>query len=220
MAHMQSMWAKAKAALQRVAGQMTNSRDSTRRPHKYKVGDWVLLSTKNLRLTGITAPKLAPRWAGPFQIIALVGGTNPQAVKLALPLHSRVHNVFHVSLTTPFKGEMKGTPTGGQVPISVAEPVWVEGDVEYLVERIINHRSRRKGKNGLIREFLVKWDGYGPEMNTWEPEGNLTCDNTIRNLVLDRYLAQHGLNPTVLTDNGVVPISTLPLGSFDAGECA
>jgi hypothetical protein len=218
MAKMQAMWAAAKKALQRTAAQMCNSRDSTRRPHRYKVGDWVMLSTRNLKLTGITVPKLAPRWIGPFRITALVGREPAQAVQLELPPHSRVHNVFHVSLTTPFKGEMKSTPTGGQVPVDVTDPVWVEGDVEYLVERILGHRTRNRGRNATRREFLVKWDGYGPEMNTWEPEANLTCDNTIRNLVLDRYLLEHGLAPTVLTEQGVVNVHSLPYGSVDAGE--
>ena len=39
--------------------------------------------------------KLAPRFCGPFEILAKKG---PVAYKIALPAHIRVHNNFHASL--------------------------------------------------------------------------------------------------------------------------
>ncbi|OWZ65053.1 hypothetical protein AYX14_04161 [Cryptococcus neoformans] len=39
---------------------------------------------------------------------------------------------------------------------------------EYEVEKVIKHRG--KGKN---IEFLVRWKGYGPEYDTWEPTENV-----------------------------------------------
>ena len=39
--------------------------------------------------------KLAPIFCGPFEILAKKG---PVAYELALPVHVRVHNVFHASL--------------------------------------------------------------------------------------------------------------------------
>ena len=45
----------------------------------------------------------------------------------------------------------------------------VEGAPEYEVERILDSRRHR---NKL--QFLVKWKGYTPEENTWEPETNVS----------------------------------------------
>ena len=42
---------------------------------------------------------------------------------------------------------------------------------QYLVERLVNHRLKKGCKNKL--EFLVRWKGYGPESDTWEPRGNI-----------------------------------------------
>ena len=39
----------------------------------------------------------------------------------------------------------------------------------YLVEEILKTRT----KNGK-KEYLVKWLGYGPEFNSWEPEENIS----------------------------------------------
>ncbi|XP_041658978.1 chromodomain Y-like protein [Cheilinus undulatus] len=42
----------------------------------------------------------------------------------------------------------------------------------YEVERIVDKRRSKKGRV----EYLVRWRGYGPDGDTWEPESNLsTC---------------------------------------------
>jgi len=53
---------------------------------------------------------------------------------------------------------------------------------EYVVDQIINH----KGDNKKNLRFLVRWEGYGEESDTWEPHKNLDgCDK------LDTYLKNH-----------------------------
>ena len=42
------------------------------------------------------------------------------------------------------------------------------GIKEYKVEKVIDDRIR-KGK----QEFLVKWEGYDSDENTWEPYNNI-----------------------------------------------
>lgn len=40
------------------------------------------------------------------------------------------------------------------------------------IEEILDHR-----KKGSTYSFLVRWKGYGPEGDTWEPKSNLQCKN-------------------------------------------
>ena len=54
--------------------------------------------------------------------------------------------------------------------ITLQSPVEVEGEEEYVVEEILDSCLRH---NKL--EFLVKWEGYTNENNSWEPEDN--CKN-------------------------------------------
>ena len=62
----------------------------------------------------------------------------------------------------------------------------VEGQEEYMVKSIINHDIRKKG-NSIKTYYLIEWEGYGPEYNTWEPESNLTCDGTMENSKIQEY---------------------------------
>ena len=43
------------------------------------------------------------------------------------------------------------------------------GEMVFAAEKILKKRLK-KGK-GV--EYLVKWQGYGPKYNTWEPEENI-----------------------------------------------
>ena len=44
------------------------------------------------------------------------------------------------------------------------------GETVYTVEKILDHRT---GKRKNLKEFLVRWDGYDPANDLWEPEANI-----------------------------------------------
>ncbi|KAJ9534456.1 hypothetical protein QJQ45_016175 [Haematococcus lacustris] len=154
--------------------------NKARRDVEYKVGQKVLLSTKNLKLKPGKARKLIPRYVGPFEILLLVGAV---VVKLDLPASmSRLHPVFHVSLIKPYTG----TDVGFMPP-----PVtWMDETPVYYVERLLDHKGVKDTKAGF---YLVQWEGYDSTHNTWEPRSNLTgCDKVnkqAKKLWPDRILA-------------------------------
>ncbi len=67
-------------------------------------------------------------------------------------------------------------------------PELVDGELLYEVEAIIAHRDGR-GRKG--REYLVRWTGYGPVHDSWEPEGSLAnAPDALR-----QYLDHRGEQP-------------------------
>ncbi|XP_012233528.1 chromobox protein homolog 1 [Linepithema humile] len=50
-----------------------------------------------------------------------------------------------------------------------------EGSKEFEVEKIVEVRFKKNGS----REFLIRWKGFGPVDDTWEPEKNLNCPDLI-----------------------------------------
>lgn len=56
--------------------------------------------------------------------------------------------------------------------------------LEYIVEKILDHRKKGKGKNDY--EFYVKWEGFSDEENSWEPYSNLK-----EVVALSDYLVEH-----------------------------
>jgi hypothetical protein len=131
--------------------------DRKHEPMMFRIGDMVMLRAKNIR-TIRPNRKLDHRQLGPFKIIDAWG---KQAYKLSLPpQYKDIHPVFHVSLLEPYHArDGQPTPPG---------PVLLEGEEAWLVESILAARTRR-GK----KQYLVRWEGYSPAEDSWEPEDNI-----------------------------------------------
>lgn len=133
----------------------------------FKVGDWVLLRTRNLD-SGRPSKKLDHKAIGPFMITDAIG---KQAYRLRLtPQYRRMHPTFHVSMLEPYYGSPRSAATA-------PSPIEVDGQEEWEIDCILDHRQQVKGM-----KYLVKWKGYPDTENTWEPR-----ENVEETEALDRY---------------------------------
>ena len=76
----------------------------------------------------------------------------------------RLHPVFNVVKLTAAPMD----PIPGRHRPQPPPPELVDGEEEYIVEDIIDSRMFRRRL-----QYLVKWEGYGLEYNTWEDSGNV-----------------------------------------------
>jgi len=86
---------------------------------KFNVGDhyFIKVKPKNsaLKLEKIT--KLAPRYCGPFRVLARMG---PIAYQLALPSNLKVNNVFHVSLLKKYVHDITHVVNWNVIQVNVS----------------------------------------------------------------------------------------------------
>ena len=146
----------AKTMLKTAQARQKTFYDSRHRDVQFRVGELVLLSTKNVRL------KLMPKWLGPLKILKLVG---PVAVQLELPSSLKMHSVFHVSLIKPY--HMSGTFNPLPFPMD-----YIENDPVFKVESLLDSRIRKVGSH-RITEYLVRWADFSPIHDSWEPSENI-----------------------------------------------
>jgi len=94
---------------------------------KYKVGDLVMLSTKDLKyqMVGRRTEKLTERFVGPYKIKEIVSSN---AIKLELPSTVRIHPVVNVSRIRRYVGQVEGQKK------KQPAPVIIKGEEEWEVE--------------------------------------------------------------------------------------
>ena len=98
---MKKVHKKAEVALKKIQEEMKRYADRSRKEtEKWKKGDRVLLSTKNLMFKERLVRKLTERYIRPY-VIKEVVSTN--AVKLRLPSSMRIHLVVNVSQIVWYK---------------------------------------------------------------------------------------------------------------------
>ena len=144
-----------------------------------KLGDKVLLDTKNLRLPYVSR-KLIPKRVGPFTIVKVLG---PVTFKLKLTEKWKIHPVFHAALLTPYHTTKEHGPDYVRPP-PIPTPESTEG-AEWEVEAILSHRTR-----GTRKQYLVAWKGWPASENSWEPEKHLKNAQSI----LRNYKKRHKLS--------------------------
>ncbi|KAI2653726.1 Transposon Tf2-9 polyprotein [Labeo rohita] len=94
-------WDQAHTHLSRAIRKQTRTANQHHRPGpRYTPGQWVWLSTRDLRLK-LPCKKLSPRYVGPFQIIKEI---TPVSFRLDLPANYRISPTFHMSLLKPAGG--------------------------------------------------------------------------------------------------------------------
>ena len=157
---------KARAALLRAStrSQRQANRHQTPVP-QYVPGQKVWLSTKDLLLK-VASRKLAPRFVGPFEIEAII---NPCEVRLRLPLSLWVHPTFHVSLLKP----VSSCPLAVTTPVP-PQPRILDNHPAWTVQRLLDVRPRGRGF-----QYLVDWEGYGPEHRQWVSRSMIMDDTLI-----------------------------------------
>jgi hypothetical protein len=106
---------------------------------------------------------LAPRFCGPFEILARIG---PVAYQLALPANLKIHNVFHVSLLKNYVHDPTHMIDWNLVQV---EP---EGEFQAEPLHILDRREITLW-NRAIAQVKVQWKHFIPEEATWELEGDL-----------------------------------------------
>jgi len=159
---MKEIQEEAKAVLRQAQEDIRKYTDKKRSDaDEYKVGDLVMLSTKDLKyqMIGRRTEKLTERFVGPYRVKEII---SLNAVKLELPSTVKIHPVVNISRVRQYVGQVKGQRK------EQPAPVIIEGEEEWEVEQILNKRKVR-GKD----KYLVHWKGFTAESDTWEERENL-----------------------------------------------
>jgi RNase H-like domain found in reverse transcriptase/Integrase zinc binding domain len=129
----------------------------------YKIGDKVMLSTLNRRRDYKSrgqnrVAKFMPRYDGPYQITDL--HHDASTVTLDMPNAPNLFPTFHISNLKPWlpNDDIKFPSRTLEEP----GPINVDGNEEFLVDSIIDHRKIGRGFR-----YLVHFTGYGPENDRW-----------------------------------------------------
>jgi hypothetical protein len=127
----------------------------------YRVGDMVLLSTRNINSARPTK-KFDQKYLGPFRVEEVV---NPVSYRLKLPHELQlIHDTFHTNLLRPApRDPLPGQFNPPPPPITID----TQGEVLYAVEKIL--KSKRTKQKGF--QYLIQWRGY--DKPSWEPLCNV-----------------------------------------------
>ncbi|KAL0148306.1 hypothetical protein M9458_056368, partial [Cirrhinus mrigala] len=132
-------WNRAHVHLQGAVRRTQVQANRRRRPNPpYEPGQWVWLSTRDLRLR-LPCKKLCPRYVGPFKIIKQI---TPVSFRLDLPAEYRISPTFHVSLFKP-AGAPEGVENLDETAPQGPPPVIIDNEEVYRVNTILDSRRRR-----------------------------------------------------------------------------
>jgi len=131
---MRKIQEEAKVVLGKAQEEIRKFADRKRgKGEEYKVGDLVLLSTKDLKwqIKRRRSEKLTEHFVNPYKIKGIISSN---AVELELPKSIKIHPVVNVSRVRLYKPQVEGQK---KIP---PKPVIIEGEEEFEVEKILNKR--------------------------------------------------------------------------------
>ena len=157
--HLQAAQDAVKAAKQRMA----DRHGKTSQPAEYQVGDLVLLSTEHLSLKGYNFPKLTPLFVGPF----VVKDIKQNLVHLDVP--GAITQTFNVKRVERYYRGGRFHEHNIVLPAPHFQPV--DDSIRLNIAKIL--QQRWSGPKRSINQYLIAFEGYGPEHHSWMDESHL-----------------------------------------------
>jgi dipeptidase len=182
---------EAKASLALSAEQMEWYYNQSHQETPFKVGDFVLLKGKDLKICAANT-KLVAKNYGPYKITNQLG---PTTFKLALPAKSQQHPVFH---TSKFIWYHHNT-IGKRRPTNLL-PLQIEGHSKFEVESILDSKVHYQKV-----KYLVKWKGYDHLHDSWEPVSHVSNSKAL----VKKFHNNHPDAPKPILWTNPHPIATL-----------
>jgi Chromo (CHRromatin Organisation MOdifier) domain len=136
--------------------------------HPFVTGQKVWLEGTNLK-TSHPTKKFAPKHYGPFPIMDVISLV---IYRLTLPPSWKIHNVFHVSLLTPYK-EMEEHGLNFTNP----PPELIKEREEYEVEQVLASRLYGRWKK---LQYLIRWKGYSHAHDSWAPADDVHAPDLVQ----------------------------------------
>ena len=127
---------------------------------------------------------------GLFEIETII---NPCAVRLRLPPSLRIYHTFHVSQVKPISTS-PSSPTAPPPP----PPRVIDNHPAWTVSRLLDVRSCSR-----VHQYLVDWEGYGPEERSWVPRNCILDASLIRDYHRD-HPSVFGRPPRAVRGGGTV----------------
>ncbi|CCO30461.1 Retrotransposable element Tf2 155 kDa protein type 1 [Rhizoctonia solani AG-1 IB] len=145
---------------QSKAAWRNNSADKGKPPPEFAPGDKVWLLATNIT-SQRPNKKLDHKQYGPFSVIERIGSP---AYRLALAEIMKIHDVFHVSLLSAYKSDTEFNRYFTPLPPVIT----AESKEEYEVDKFVDWAA----EDGIWK-YRVRWNGYAPHEDTWEPAKDL-----------------------------------------------
>ena len=101
--------------------------------------------------------KILPKHRGPYQVVAKAG----EAYTIQDLVNGKTHET-HISNLRPYNFDEERQDQ---------ETVAQHNSQEFVIEEILEHEGDRERRSAM--RFKVRWQGYGPESDSWEPYSEL-----------------------------------------------
>ena len=155
--NLKKQWDKAHDAVTMAKQKMAQKYNRTAKRNPYRVGDPVLLSTANLKLKGYDFPKFYPLFVGPFTVQEVGNNT----VRLVVP--GALSEFFSIKRVKPYHHHDRQQQQTEVLP--PPKLLAQQQSVQWKLENIL--RQRFAGPKRSIKQYLVSFEGCGPENNSW-----------------------------------------------------